>query len=432
MRGFRSVGFGFASLFTLALLGGCGSSTNSSGGFSSISGDSAGSSSASGSGSGGSDGIVAGVTGGGGSASGSAGSSAGTAGTIGGDAGLCAQQHVNGSSNTNVLLVVDRSTSMTQTPQGFTMDKWAALVQALPAALMPVASSISFGLEFFPTPAGGSRRTGGGGGCNVAMGAQAVQVPIGPGSMTVPTITADLQNQANAPNGSTPTAAALEAALAYFTTGAGANLMGNKYVLLATDGGPNCNAMLTCDAAHCTTNIDGNNNCTPTGQSCCMGMSTSCLDDARTTTAITDLANNGIKTFVVGIPGTEAYAAILDEFAIAGQEVNPNAPPNYYAVSASAGVQGLQDVFSSITQQVIKTCQFQLDQMPQTGYRLAIYVDNNLTTEGTDWMLDTTTNPPTVVLQGDTCNNVLANGAQSVDIEVFCPGVVPPPHIQVN
>jgi len=306
------------------------------------------------------------------------------------------------------------------------MTKWNALLQALPPALTAVQSNVSFGLELFPTPGSDN--------CTVSMGAQGVQIPIGPGTTTVPQINTRLQNRNSGPNGMTPTAAALEGALAYFTTGAGAALTGGKFVLLATDGGPNCNSALMCDAAHCTSNIDGNqNNCSPTTASCCTGNNRNrCLDDARATTAITALATAGVKTFVVGIPGTESYEAILSSFAVAGQEVNSNGPPSYYAVSASAGVAGLEAVLSSITQKVIMTCSFQLSSAPQAGYHLAIYVDDNLTTEGTDWTLDTSTSPPTVVLQGGVCDNVLANGAQKVDIEVFCPGVVPPPHIHVN
>ena len=35
----------------------------------------------------------------------------------------------------------------------------------------------------------------------------------------------------------------------YFTTGAGKSLSGDRFVLLATDGGPNCNPSLTCTTA---------------------------------------------------------------------------------------------------------------------------------------------------------------------------------------
>jgi hypothetical protein len=400
---------------------------------------------------------------------------------------------------TNVLVLVDRSLSMTETPNGFSTSKWNAVVQALPAALMTVQDNVAFGLEFFPTPGGGAGNSGGLGGgigggvgasCTVATGAAGIQVPVGPGTTTVPQITMALQNGANAPNGYTPTADALQTALTYFTTGAGAALMGDKYVLLATDGGPNCNSALTCGADHCTLNLEGacmmgggvigggvggvtggfrgttggagttgattgttgaargtgttgatattGTTTTTTGgmaTNCCATNTSFCVDDTRTAAAVDALAKANIKTIVVGIPGTEAYTTILDGLAQAGGVTNPDAPPSYYAVSASAGVQGFETVLQSIAQRLIKTCLFQLVQLdatPQDGYHIAVYVDDNLATEGTDYTLDTTTSPPTVVLQGSTCDNVRANGAQSVDIEVFCPGVKPPPHIHVN
>src|SRR6185369_9103602 len=89
--------------------------------------------------------------------------------------------------------------------------------------------------------------------CEMPTGA-AVVVPVQAGTKAAPLILAALD--ANPPEGGTPTAAALARALAYYTTGAGKTLKGEKYVLLATDGGPNCNADLTCAAATCTVNLD--------------------------------------------------------------------------------------------------------------------------------------------------------------------------------
>src|SRR6185295_5901965 len=81
-------------------------------------------------------------------------------------------------------------------------------------------------------------------------------VPVEYGATAVAKIVAALG--ATSPGGGTPTAAALARAYDYYTTGAGAGLDGDKYVLLATDGGPNCNAALNCDAdpSHCTINIE--------------------------------------------------------------------------------------------------------------------------------------------------------------------------------
>src|SRR5262249_25586353 len=85
-------------------------------------------------------------------------------------------------------------------------------------------------------------------------GDSAVVVPVGPGTTSLPTIVGKL---ADAPSGGTPTRAALQAAYDYFTTGAGKALGGDKYVLLATDGGPN-GGTAPCEQASCTTNMDRN------------------------------------------------------------------------------------------------------------------------------------------------------------------------------
>jgi hypothetical protein len=48
-----------------------------------------------------------------------------------------------------------------------------------------------------------------------------------------------------------------------------------------------------------------------------------------------------VPTFVIGIPGTERYADYLNAFATAGGVPNPSTLPDYYAVSAEGGVDGL-------------------------------------------------------------------------------------------
>src|SRR6185436_4736702 len=102
---------------------------------------------------------------GGSSAGGSSGT--GTSGSLGagtvflGDSGMqddamelgdaCGHTTIKGSSKeVDILLVIDRSGSMSATPTGFATDKWGALKTALAAALEPVKGGISFGVELFP------------------------------------------------------------------------------------------------------------------------------------------------------------------------------------------------------------------------------------------------------------------------------------------
>jgi hypothetical protein len=205
-------------------------------------------------------------------------------------------------------------------------------------------------------------------------------------------------------------------------------------VLLATDGGPDCNPALTCATATCTLNLDeATRSCGPraadgTAANCCDAKlpngPSGCLDDAATTAQIQKLAAAGVKTFVVGIPGTEVYGKSLDQFAMAGGETNPAAPPSYFAVSESGGVAGLTSVFSGITTRLIQTCNLQLASIPPDPNQLNVLVDGTAVAPGADgWRLDTSTQPPTVVLTGATCARVQMSGASSVQVVYGCPTI---------
>jgi hypothetical protein len=222
------------------------------------------------------------------------------------------------------------------------------------------------------------------------------------------------------PSGGTPTAAALASALNYFTVGAGAAIQGQKYVLLATDGGPNCNADNTCDAAHCTQNLDGQ--CA--SGNCCAKSAQNCLDDTSVVTQIKGLADAGVSTFVVGIPGTEKYAQYLDTFAVSGGVPNPDAPPSYYAVSAKGGVQGLVDDFTSITTHLVRDCNVALENTPQNLDLVNVAVDCQIIpyANGAGWSI-TGTDQKTLVIAGDACQTIQTNGAERVDVVYGCPTV---------
>lgn len=326
----------------------------------------------------------------------------------------------------NMLVVLDKSGSTNDTPTGFNVTIWDGLKSALSSALDSAKDRIAFGLDLFPAPTDPSKpipldcldQ------CCQMPAVPDVTVPIESGATAVPKIVAALN--ATAPGGGTPTAAAMGRAYDYFTTGPGKDLDGDKYVLLATDGGPNCNSALNCDSDPnlCTFNLDGN--CK--AGNCCTKYGPGCLDDKATIDQITKLASAGIKTFVVGIPGTEAYSQYLDQFATAGQAPNPNGPPLYYRVDASGGVAGLTKVFTDITTQLVTSCEIQLDTPPRDPGQVNVAIDCQVVpsagTDGTDgWILDQSTDPQKIVLQGTLCRWLQQQGAQRVDLVFGCPTV---------
>ncbi len=320
----------------------------------------------------------------------------------------------------NILLVIDKSGSMDDTPTGFEIDKWSAMKSALEAVFAVTEDDVSFGLELFPMPDG----------CDMPSGTE-LEVAVQPTEQAAPEILKVLEE--TAPSGGTPTAAALQRALEYFTEGAGADLEGANYVLLASDGGPNCGSVESCEESSCTLNLDGL--CPEEVSNCCdpslagAGAETGCLDEEGTRDQITALAEAGITTFVVGIPGSEDYASTLDVLATASGTVNPNAPPDYFAVMASGGLEGLTEVFSNITTELITSCELQLDSEPDDRGKLNVEVEGTTVPrvprgDEDGWWLDESTEPPTVVLQGQTCETMETEGVESVQVVYGCKTVI--------
>jgi hypothetical protein len=332
--------------------------------------------------------------------------------------------------NVNLLLVVDRSGSMNIKPEGFDgQTKWAVLQAALAATLGEVESKLSLGVDLYPYSgtSGGTLTDA----CQMPS-AEAVVVPVQNGEDAAPLILAALMGNEPEMGGQTPTALALTRAKEYYTTGAGKSLEGEKYVLLATDGGPNCSAdaALRCDGATCTVNLDQGvdpqqNLCDPEldpdGPS-------KCLDDAASIQAVTELADVGIKTFVIGIPGTEAYAGTLDALAEQSGVENPDAPPSYFAVSAAGGVDGLTDVLTRVTTGLITSCKLQLEEEPPNIDDVFVVIDGLLLEQGAadGWQeSDPATSPPTIEIQGATCGKLESDGAEYINVSYGCPNFDP-------
>ena len=322
----------------------------------------------------------------------------------------------------NVLLVIDKSSSMDDQPKGFALKKWDALKAALEPALRAVQDEMSFGLLLYPFGEQAEIPLDCFDGCcEVPTGSAAIEVGIEPGSRSASKVMDALN--ATAPGGGTPTAAALDAALVYFTTGDGKDLKGDRFVLLATDGGPNCGPPeRTCTADHCTPNLDGS--CPADAGNCCDGEGSYCLDDAAVVQKIRALAEASVPTFVIGIPGTESYADYLNGFASAGGTANPHAPPDYYAVSASGGVEGLTQTFVDITTHLVRSCDVDLGNVAPEKNLVNVAVDCDVVPfeDGDGWDIRDDA-PTTLVLAGDTCQRIEHEGARRIDVVYGCPTV---------
>jgi hypothetical protein len=327
----------------------------------------------------------------------------------------------------NILIVLDRSSAMNIAPSDYPQTRWEAMKTALGTALNQFQPAINFGLDFFPQ-ADVSRDCTGQDCCAMPGLWVPPTIPVSAGAESVPEILTALDT--TSPGGGAPAAAALARALDYYTIGDGRNLCGDKYVLLATLGGANCDpvAVASCDATNCTRNLGPDPDC-DLSTNCCSTSSAAidCLDDQSVIDQIDALRAAGITTIVAGLSSSDAHTPYLNAFAVAGGKPNldPNAATAYHAVAESAGVTGLADALQRTFVDLLRSCVIQYTTPPMDPERVTVLVDCAIVPrepvdggDGSYWTLDTSTG--TITLGGPICERILDQGAQRIDYIFGC------------
>ncbi len=276
----------------------------------------------------------------------------------------------------DVLIVQDKSGSMDQDPTGANCpnnmpgcSKWDQMTPPINQTVMATQADIRWGLKFFPDP-----------GANACQVNNTVLVPVAQNNaMAINTAIAGVM-----PGGSTPTRTAINNAVTYLNGNGDTN---PKYILLATDGLPNC--------------APGGGN---TQNSDAMGA----------VTAIANALTAGIPTFVVGIGNTGA-AATLTMMAQAGGRPTA-AAPFYYQVNSGADlVAALSTISGSV-----RSCTFQLGSKPPDPTNVKVQADGvTVPPSATDgWGF----NPgiTAVILTGSYCQHVLDGTTQDVQVLFGC------------
>jgi len=235
----------------------------------------------------------------------------------------------------NFMLLVDRSNSMN------TDGRWDIMVSAVRNVTTSLGDRVNFGLMLFPGTAadgifGDSCATGD------------VRVSAGEGTSTA--ISTALNT---VPAGGTPTALSLYAARDALNA---SHPGGNNYVLLATDGGPGCNSSFNASTCEC---IPG---------ATCGVNNANCLDRERTLQAVRDLLLAGVRTFVVGIPGTSGVSDLLDQMAIAGETAN--AGRHYAVTDATQLVEALRTTTGSTV-----PCDYEFPEIPEDVENIVVTID---------------------------------------------------------
>jgi hypothetical protein len=275
----------------------------------------------------------------------------------------------------DLLLVLDRSGSMTwDMGQDVPCEqlatchpRWPTMRDALAKVLTQSPDTIQWGLKLYSTP---NAAASGGvpDGCVVTPGADA---PLG---TLATSLLATLDR--TEPNYNTPTRAAVTYAVDYLKTAKNGH---TQYILLATDGQPNCA-------------VGGEYATSP--------------DLPATLDAVAAAHAAGIKVYVIGVGPS---AGKLDEMAQQG-----GTGRSYPALSP----QELNDALGAIAGQVA-TCEFALSETPPNPARVGVYLDKKLVVrdDPNGWSLMDRTR---VVFSGAACTQIKSGTYQKVDVLFGC------------
>jgi hypothetical protein len=265
---------------------------------------------------------------------------------------------------------------------------------------------INFGAATFPEPNSTTEACG--------VGAQVF--PVSPGDPFGPSMGPNTEGFEIAtdvePHGATPTAGTLSSLEPLLV-----KLAGRTVVILATDGGPNCNPTLSCDAGDCVPDIEGT--CPGTTNCCAPGGvagPTGCVDEADTVAAIEALAGAKIPVVVIGVPGSDDYASVLNAMAQAGQTAQPDGPPYYDPVDDLTTLTGvLQTIAASFI-----SCTVALSPAPATMGETNVYFDGTVVLQDPEngWVW---AGPASITLVGNACAELKSGMVKEIQVLSGCP-----------
>lgn len=284
----------------------------------------------------------------------------------------------------DVLVLLDRSASMaTAFGSGTRYQKVSTVLADVVADYAPY---VRFGYQELP----------GRQGCNgdLLCCASPPTVPIA--ANNAPAMLAAIA-AADPVDGSTPTAAALQAAAAYY---AGLDDgIANRYIVLATDGGPDCTLAggLSSDAA--------------------------C---AEALAQVKGLVSLGVRVLVLGVgpdfaDDTSGTAQCLDALARAGGAAASPGSPGYYAASDPEALElAIEHIFGGVSR---PSCVLSFGSPVTDTYNVALYLDGQQIprTSRNGWQLDTSVSPPRAVVIGAYCDAIQAFQVKTIEVRFGCP-----------
>ncbi|HKO92074.1 MAG TPA: vWA domain-containing protein [Polyangiaceae bacterium] len=291
----------------------------------------------------------------------------------------------------DMLLVLDRSGSMQESPDEDDDDdddsgtsKWDLTVPALNQVIRETDASVSWGMKLFPEGQDNDE-------CSAATLSDTIHVPIAAanGNAVIGAIAA------TTPEGDgTPTGDALHAAITYLSALATPE---RKYIVLATDGEPSCS---------------------PSGEG---------QDDARpyAVDAVRQAFAAGFPVFVVGVATTKDSATeALDDMAVAGgaPRSDPGGERYYLANTQSELVSALRAITGEVA-----SCVFPLTTPPPVPNNIGVKLDGTLLLrdpsrqDGWEYTSDALSE---VEVHGPACERIQSAASSDVQVIYACEGVI--------
>ena len=291
----------------------------------------------------------------------------------------------------DVLIVLDRSGSM-ETAFG-SGTRYQAISAALSSVVQTYASHVRFGFQEMPGRQGCA---------STSLAGCCVSPPLLPVADGNAEAIVGALAAAGPLDGNTPTAGALRAARDYYQ--GLDDGVDNRYVLLATDGVPNCDIVGALAPSVASNDSSG-----------------ACADAVAEVDALVGL---GIRVIVLAMgqglaDDISGSTACLDALAHAGGAAASPGSPGFYATSDPADLAfAIEQIFGGVTR---PSCRIQLTQMPDHYSVLDedVFLDGQ-EIDHSNWVWDASQKPPTVVILGSDCERIQHFQVSRITVKFVC------------
>jgi len=316
-----------------------------------------------------------------------------------------------------LYFVIDRSGSMSAVMPDSRLTRYEAAVEAVGEVLASVGHRVRYGATVYPS---GSSAGNCGAGQQVFAATDGDPLEDVGADGEGPVLKLLLNRlKLQSLGGATPTAATLQSVGRRV-----GGLAKSVSVVLVTDGAPNCNARASCGSELCIPDLEGveiSEGVCGVDFSCCdeelfgIGAGSNCVDEDGSAEAVGTLADAGIRTFVVGLPGSKTFGSVLNRLAEAGG--TPRAGSTAYFAAEDS--ESLADALHEIGAGVTIPCEVELTKVPDDLTRLNLYFDQDVVPQDPDngWTWSGTS---ALTLVGAACDTLKSGAVSELQIVYGC------------